>query len=1093
MGSMIPSSRRKRNQREKRRFRRGLIIASVVACFALAVYVGRAYLSYRADRALIASASEEGDTYGSETLETSFTDYLIPFRTDPPTGTTYTINASTKGVNSQTDMTVISGVTAGSVNSDTVVVEEGNSVTLVATPATGYTFLKWVEGTDTTSAAISTSRVLTVGNVRADTTYTAVFYLSAIRIIYASAHGTITPKPEYVPYVNGKATVSVSIEPDEGYKFLGWRIDNSGSYNSTSTTLTWTFDQPLTVATIVAELQSVYTVKLSLAPSGRCIFPSTKTEAIVIQVPTNHTGDDKESYTVYHTVGPDEKASYRLFDEKTGNQTEHGDENNSSNVVTVEKTTGSDFHSSHENPYDGSARVDLYYNRVHSDLSIVIYCRLEGDSHTENTVVTAAYPANAGVTSGDMSSEAAPITTTLHATPNEGWQFDHWEYYYEGVKRISKEQTFPVSVSGFHSYIAYFVKKECEIKGYCDPVDGGTIVGLGKHPVHSNVTLTTVPAGGYRFDKWTWKDENGVERESTDPSLPFTDLTNDYTVVAHFSNAAPTVTASASPIGASSGGAMYNYVQMADPATVQKTDATTGTVSTTVSNGSNVTLQAFANTEEGYEFAYWVDQDGNTSTSNPYAVSNITDDASYTAIFVQEHDQYKIEAYSDPAEGGTFTGTGWVDAHATATVEAVANTGYKFDKWTWKIQTGLERESRDNPLVLSDVMEDYTLTAHFVSENAQISVRVDPIGAKEGDFNFVDISDTQGHSASTTSGGTGTLTVSGGSAVTLHAVPNKKGNYEFAYFVDEDGNVSRDNPHAVGKVEKDMSFTAIFTSDEESADDGLKVLASPPSGGKVDKEKLDDGSVKIKAEAGSGYTFLYWKCVETEQKVQTATWTVSKAEADQKNTYIAYFQNDKNVKLKSDITEENFPNIRRLFTQPNYKYTRSSWMTTVASFINSIRGNYKGASGTPNDYAAYTAAQTKVEEKSAEYEEIEITARSELITTDNEVIPLKDVADPGDATERAQRIITKKFGAHYVPEILCIKDVSLPEGAQENGRTYLWYDTGAKRYDNLFILYEQDGKDKFATPIADKKGVLRFSIDELGGTNRFVLVRVNMQ
>ncbi|MBR6452162.1 MAG: hypothetical protein IKS87_05615, partial [Lachnospiraceae bacterium] len=252
-------------------------------------------------------------------------------------------------------------------------------------------------------------------------------------------------------------------------------------------------------------------------------------------------------------------------------------------------------------------------------------------------------------------------------------------------------------------------------------------------------------------------------------------------------------------------------------------------------------------------------------------------------------------------------------------------------------------------------------------------------------------------------------------------------------------------------------------------------------------------SVKIKAEAGSGYTFLYWKCVETEQKVQTATWTVSKAEVDQKNTYIAYFQNDKNVKLKSDITEENFPNIRRLFTQPNYKYTRSSWMTTVASFINSIRGNYKGASGTPNDYAAYTAAQTKVEEKAADYKKIKITAQSEIVTTDNEVIPLKNVTDSGEIMEHAYELIGEEYGEHYEPEILAIRDVSLPSGASDGPRTYLWYDTGAEFEDKLLLLYERKGEEAYATPVADWDGVISFSLDKLGTSNRFTLIRVKMK
>ncbi len=134
-----------------------------------------------------------------------------------------------------------------------------------------------------------------------------------------------------------------------------------------------------------------------------------------------------------------------------------------------------------------------------------------------------------------------------------------------------------------------------------------------------------------------------------------------------------------------------------------------------------------------------------------------------------------------------------------------------------------------------------------------------------------------------------------------------------------------------------------------------------------------------------------------------------------------------------------------------------------------------------------------MDEKAQEYKKPVITANAELITTDNEIIPITGQKDTEAAKERAQYITAEKFGDRYTPELICVKDVSAPDGFVDGVRTYLWYHTGARWHDNLFIIYELNGEERIVTPIADREGTIRFTIDQLGESNCFALIRVNVE
>ncbi|MCR5475897.1 MAG: InlB B-repeat-containing protein [Lachnospiraceae bacterium] len=1346
--------------------------------------------------------------------------------------------------------------------SDTILVEPGGSLSLTATAKKGYSFSHWEKGSGTDYTEVSANSRLILNNITESIAYRAVFEVSGVQITYVCSPengGTITATEDFVPYIatpsGTVASLSTGIIKNSGYNFAGWEVEKTTESGQTETTeltdetavidFVRSDNDPVVKATITAKLEvDGRFISVSVAPSAN---------ASIVAIPANSFDSIDEVPNGYDTINmgawvqpiclvyPDSDNYHieSVINARTGKryeeagsvffETEHYDSNSDNykkigdHILTQVVVSGAE---------------------LTGDTESIIIQVTKDDSDYESSVVTVSRPGEGGVTSGDMTSTSASatLTTTINASPNKGYMFDHWEFYQGEDLVTSTKQSMTVTVSGHHVYTAVFVPDMYEIKGNTDPVGAGSIAGVGKYRAHSDAVLEARPAAAYRFDKWTWKSPDADQMESTDIRLEIKDITEDHTVTAHFSKANPEVSLSVNPIGANSDNTVYNYARISDGSN-EYTTPLGGTVSGTVTNGASVTLQAFANADEDYVFAYWVDQDGKTYNSNPYVTGSIKDDASFVAVFTKKKDKYDVKAISDPDEGGTFTGEGKYEPHSSATVTAVPNAEYEFEKWTWRTIDGFDHENDNATVTVSDIMEDYTLTAHFhkknprltikaspvddvggkfnyvtaydtagnsvttsssgeadmvssgdasvtlqafanedndyvfaywvdkdgntspsnpyvigkikkdqeytaiftrkkdrydvklvsdpdeggtltgegrydahsnvvvtatandgytfdkwtwtaidgavhestdatvtiedikadhvltahfhkeeprltikaspvdeldgkfnyvtasdtagnsvttsssgeadmvssgdasvtlqafadedndnvfaywvdkdgntspsnpyvigkikkdqeytaiftkkkdrydvklvsdpdeggtltgegrydahsnvvvtatandgytfdkwtwtavdggahestdatvtiedikadhvltahfIKTNPKIKVEVSPLGEKEGGYNYADISDTDGNSSSTGSDGRVSMTVSGKAIVTLKAVPNKEAGYKFAYWVDQDGNASAVNPFIIGRASKDMTYTAIFTTDKDS-DRTITVLASPPSGGKVSAKRNSKGGYKISAKENKGYDFKYWKCKDTGKTVtKEKTFVISKEEASKSYTYIAYFEGN-GEKDPSDITDEYFPNIRRLFSQPIYKYTRDYWVSYVTGLISSIRGGNKKADGVPVTYSAYATAEKAMDEKAQNSKETVVTAQGELVTTDNEIIPTAGASETDEIRELAEKITADKFGNRYKSEILCVRDVTAPEGFEDGTRTYLWYNTGAHYDDNLFMICDQDGKDTFVAPVCDREGVLTFTTPKLGASNRFILVRV---
>lgn len=291
-----------------------------------------------------------------------------------------------------------------------------------------------------------------------------------------------------------------------------------------------------------------------------------------------------------------------------------------------------------------------------------------------------------------------------------------------------------------------------------DPENGGTVTGGGEYEAGAGCLLTAIANEGFTFEYWSL---NGVPY-STNISIGFTEINQDFTVTAHFTDApmpTHTIAVSADPAegGTVSGGGPFDW-------------------------GSYCTVNAEANL--GYKFIKW--------TENGLTVSNFAEhtfrvygDRNLVAHFeVAEIPTYTVTVSANPTQGGTVTGSGTFDQGETCTVTAQANEGFTFSRWT-EYGSIVSTE----PTYTFPVMSNRTLVAQFTPTQQPtftITVTVNP---EEG---------------GTVSGGG---TYEQGSTCTLSAVANS--NYTFSHW-SEYGLVVSTNPNYAFLVAADRNLEANF-------------------------------------------------------------------------------------------------------------------------------------------------------------------------------------------------------------------------------------------------------------------------------------------
>ena len=228
--------------------------------------------------------------------------------------------------------------------------------------------------------------------------------------------------------------------------------------------------------------------------------------------------------------------------------------------------------------------------------------------------------------------------------------------------------------------------------------------------------------------------------------------------------------------------------------------------------GDTVTIEAIPNL--GCEFLYWND----SITDNPREIV-ITQDSTFIAHFGQI--DYTIMTAVIPINSGTVTEGGIFHYGDTLILEAVANPGYEFERWTDSVA--------DNPREVI-VTQDSTFIAVFIERQYTITV----------------VSD-QPDWGSVIGGGT----YSYGDTIQIEAIANH--GYMFSYW--NDG--SYDNPRTI-IVTEDQTFIAHFGLQQCVIQTGVIPEGAGTVTGAGPWSYLYGDTITLTAQSNFGYVFSHW-------------------------------------------------------------------------------------------------------------------------------------------------------------------------------------------------------------------------------------------
>ncbi len=231
---------------------------------------------------------------------------------------------------------------------------------------------------------------------------------------------------------------------------------------------------------------------------------------------------------------------------------------------------------------------------------------------------------------------------TLSAEAALGFRFDHWSGDITGAS-----STTTLIMDMGKSVTAHFVA-QYTLSTSVSPDEGGSVENPSGniHDKGTRVTLTAIPASGYRFDCWSG------DAESTSLSITL-DMENNKILTAHF---IPRYTLS-------------TFVNPFGGGTV------TPSGSDIYDEGTEVALTA--KPASGYRFDCW---SGDATSSSETTSISMNSDKRVTAHFIT---QYTISTSVKPSGGGivNIPAGNKHDDGTEITITAVPASGYRFDHW----------------------------------------------------------------------------------------------------------------------------------------------------------------------------------------------------------------------------------------------------------------------------------------------------------------------------------------------------------------------------------------------------------------------------
>ena len=507
----------------------------------------------------------------------------------------------------QYTVTGLSGNSAMGSVSGTATVNYLQTVTLTATPATGYHFVSWSNGAPSPTITVTAD---------ADKTLTATFAISAFTVIGQSANATMgsVSGTATVDYLQ---TVTLTATANYGYHFTGW------STGETTETITVTATGDMTVTAYFDYNQYTITGQSDDAETGSVNGSATVdylSTVTLTAVPAEHyvfvmwtDGNTDNPRTVTATQDSLLTATFTLGSYSvtlTADET-MGSVSGAGSYIYGTSATISATAVEHYHFLRWSDGVSTNPRSIVVEDDITLQALFAIDTHSVSITAT-----NGGLTTG-AGSYAYGSTATVIATPLSGYSFDGWMV---NGNTVSTEATYTFTVEEDVTLTAAFTAYHNIILN-SNNTTMGTVNEGGLLAENTVFTAVATANEGYRFVEW----RHGAVAVCYDASYTFT-VTNSITLTAIF-EALPAE-------------ATYTVEVIYDETQGSVTGAGTYT------EGTTVTLTATP--KDGYRFLGWSTGDTN-STISITVISDMVITANFVNVGIDDVDQTDVNIYS--AEG----------------------------------------------------------------------------------------------------------------------------------------------------------------------------------------------------------------------------------------------------------------------------------------------------------------------------------------------------------------------------------------------------------------------------------------------------------
>ena len=601
----------------------------------------------------------------------------------------------------------LASVTNGSISANPTYGPAGTTVTLTATPASGYSLDSWiVYRTDDMSTTVTVSgNSFTMPSY--DVTVAAVFAMpQSGDVTVGSGTSTSQYLPTYVwfnyslsqqIYTQAEVGVAGNITAISFYWYGQSGSNTSSGARSLNIYMSHTNNSNLSSAWIQESASH-------LVYSGTQTFNTVGWHTITLDTPFAYDGTSNLLLTVDDNTGSytvNAKHYFRTYSTGAERARTYCSDDDNPDPTGVVSSTYSSSSSLYNLTLEYNAQIQIAKEIAGSGVSLSVsptalsgftYPEGEGPSGAQTvdvigrnlqSVVTVTAP-----THYEVSNTAnGTYSSTLSLTPANGnvqtlvyvrlkSDLAQGNYNNETLTLTSGAASQNVTLSGT---VTEGVGTYYNITVTADPETGGTVTGAGRYEEGTQVTLAATPATGYSFVNWT----KGSTTVSTNTTISF-NATENAAYVAHFSRNSYTIQATANP-----------------------TEGGTVTGAGSYYEGTSATLTATANA--GYTFVNWT-SNGNVVSTEPSYTFEVTAAGSYVANFeeVQSH-----TVTVSQAEGGTiFANPTTAYAGDVVTLTVNADEGYFFVEWNvMDANSQPVTVNADNTFTMPD--SDVTVTAVF--------------------------------------------------------------------------------------------------------------------------------------------------------------------------------------------------------------------------------------------------------------------------------------------------------------------------------------------------------------------------------------------